>query len=120
MSMENVRLFLQKVREDEALREKIARLGQESRENMKGVLVRLGEEAGLPFSTEDLERYQREIVAQYRAAGELDDAQLEAVAGGDWWLIFSFIPATGVLCALSAIGAVAEAAGDSHFSCVFK
>ena len=82
MPVENVLLFLQKVNDDEQLQQKISNLGADSWENMLIGLTRLGAEEGLPFSADDFVRFQQELFASFNPNGELNDEQLELVAGG--------------------------------------
>ena len=106
MSKDNVELFLHKVNEDVKLQEKIKHLYAENQENMQASLIKLGADAGYHFSKEDLERFNQEMVPNKKQNGELDEAQLEAVAGGnndEHWIILSIL-SVGILCALSGIG----------------
>ena len=81
MSRENVKLFFQKVREDAELQEQLRCLYARIYEYMQKNLVNLGVRLGYDFSLEDLEQLMQETAATLQKKGELDDAELEAVAG---------------------------------------
>jgi len=82
MSVETVKMFLKKVNNDEQLQKRISGMEADSWENMLVGLTRLGEEAGLPFRADDFLRFQEELFANFNRNGELDDEQLDLVAGG--------------------------------------
>jgi hypothetical protein len=82
MSVENVMLFFQRVNDDQQLQEKVHGLGADNWENMLAGLTRLGADMGIPFSAEDFDLFQRGLLASFQESGELDDAMLEVVAGG--------------------------------------
>lgn len=104
MSRANVELFFRKINEDAALQEKIKHLFAANRENVLAGFVALGAEIGCNFSAEEIQQYMREIQQQEEQQGELDEAELEAVAGGNTglWIVTSIFTA-GVACLSSAI-----------------
>jgi hypothetical protein len=91
MAKENVSKFYEAVAADEGLRARLNDLskpyqGQEMNEEKKAALVEqlvlpIAAEMGWDFSTEELRQYEEEMV-QASKNGELNDAELEAVAGG--------------------------------------
>lgn len=107
MSKENVKLFLQKVSEDVQLQQKVKGLYAENQENIQESIVKLGIENGYDFSKEDMQQLAQETAAALQQNGELDDAQLEAVAGGRGFgvgdLIFISIMSLGTACLASAV-----------------
>ena len=82
MSKTNVQLFFEIARSDQDLQNKIKTLLTEKKEQSLENLVTLGSEVGYEFSKEDLLQVVKETAAKMNQ-GELDDDQLEAVAGGD-------------------------------------
>lgn len=109
MSIDNVKMFFKKIGEDQELLDKVKGLHDEHQENLRASLVKLGADAGYPFDTEDLERFRQEIMADTGLNEELDDAQLEAVAGGseELWIFIS-VTTLGIVCAFSALGRAVE------------
>lgn len=80
MSIEAVNKFLQKVSEDSAIQEELAKAMEA--ENDRQAVVELGAKYGCQFTGEEL---MGEIEKRQQAtadAGELNEEELEAVAGG--------------------------------------
>jgi hypothetical protein len=111
MSKENVKKFYQAVTADEGLRTRLNELfksyqGQEVDEQKKAVLVEKlvlpeAAEKGLTFTMEELRQYEKEAAQRASADHELDDSELEAVAGGS--------PGAGfALCFLAGVGVMVE------------
>ncbi len=106
MAKENVKKFYEAIAADEGLRTRLNDLnqpyqGEEMNEAKKAALVEqlvlpIAAEMGLNFSMEELRQYEEEMVKASKN-GELDDAELEAVAGG----LFSV---TGGICFVVGIG----------------
>ncbi len=85
MSIETVNQFLQKVTEDEKLQEELAQ-ALESEDNDRAAAVELGGKYGYEFTPDEIgqEIQNRQSEFQTRKeAGELNDEELEAVAGGE-------------------------------------
>lgn len=103
MSVETVNQFLQKVSEDEKLQQELAKT-LESAENQGVATTELGAKYGYQFTSDELwqeiQKRQNEI-QQRMEAGELNDEEMEAVAGG----------ATGIISAAWITGGAAVAAG---------
>ena len=86
MATENASKFEKLLREDEALREKMEAAfkafdGDKSSEKalFDATVAPLAAEVGLPYTFEE--------AVESTQARELDDAELEAVAGGSWCII---------------------------------
>jgi len=75
MSVENFKKFGQLCAEDETIREKVKEIGIE---NIDGWIAYSTNELGLEFSKEDMQA----LAAEIGPVDELNDAQLEQVAGG--------------------------------------
>lgn len=106
MAKENVVKFYEAVAADEGLRTRLNDLnkpyqGQEMDEQKRAALVEqlvlpIAAEMGWDFSMEELRQYEEEMV-QASTNRELDDAELEAVAGG-------LLSVTGGLCFIVGVG----------------
>ena len=71
MSEEQLKAFLEKVKADTSLQEKLKAASDAD------ALVAIAKEAGFSISTDDLKKAQSEV-----SDAELEDAELEAAAGG--------------------------------------
>ncbi|MBE7383668.1 MAG: Nif11-like leader peptide family natural product precursor [Leptolyngbya sp. SIO1E4] len=92
MSATAVEEFLTKVGEDQALQTELANALQA--ENDRQAVTELATSKGYNFTPEELaaEVEKRQQVAQERASsGELSDEELEAVAGGEVYIVASII-----------------------------
>lgn len=81
MSTEKVELFFNKVKVDQNLQEELKKIA-EQKGNVDENLVKLCQSAGFDIKLEDVIQFMEEGVAEIKQQEELDDAQLEAVAGG--------------------------------------
>ena len=90
MSRETAALFFRKVQEDAKLRNQVATLFCERRQDTPSALARkivdLGAEAGLVFTCDALREVILEIANDRVGGRELSDDELNGVAGGvDFW-----------------------------------
>lgn len=115
MSRESVKLFFEKVREDEDLQGKMKELYSENQLRLQESIIKLGAESGCNFSAEDMQQLAQETAVMMQKNEELDDAQLEEVAGGGLELlppdVKMSIITIGFGCAASAIHDAAEKDG---------
>ena len=88
MAKENVKAFFEALSKDESIQQalkakELAYTGiKEDREAIvKEVLIPVAEEAGYAFTMEELKEFEKGM----RPEGELDEDELEAVAGGLTW-----------------------------------
>lgn len=79
MSTENLKLFFDKVREDDKLQEKLVKLSDENREELVNKMIEVGAERGYEFSRKDMKQFATEQMVE---SGELSEEEMEAVAGG--------------------------------------
>jgi len=99
MSIEAVNQFLQKVTEDEKLQEELAQV-LELEDNDRAAAVELGAKYGYEFTADEIgqEIQNRQSEFQIRKeAGELNDEELEAVAGGEAVIATAAIAAGGAV-----------------------
>lgn len=82
MSKENVKLFMEKMQTSEELQEKVKELYSKNRTSFQEGIIKLGTESGCEFSAEDLQQLAEIKAEALHQHGELDDSQLENVAGG--------------------------------------
>ncbi len=77
MSQEQLKAFMEKVKEDKELQKKMAALPKNDRKAAMARGITIAVEAGFEVDEGDVTR-----IAVGSGAGELDDAMLEQVAGG--------------------------------------
>ena len=77
--MENVKAFLEKIQTDEGLQKEMK--GLIEKKASPAEVVAFANKKGFNFSEADLEKFGKDTVM----SGELDDEQLESVAGGGSW-----------------------------------
>lgn len=105
MAGSNLQQFFEKAQSDPGLQNKIVQLIKKNEEESLENLVALGAEAGYDFSKEHLLQVIQET-ADSMNQGELDEEQLEAVAGGDstsstlGWIYLSIF-SIGIGCIIS-------------------
>lgn len=84
MSIQSVQQFMDKVATDEKLQQELSTIVT-GNESDRAAAVQLASKYGYQFTSDELwqeiQKRQNEL-AQAQQAGELDDAELEAVAGG--------------------------------------
>lgn len=104
MSMENAKTFYEKVKVDEGLQQRIGQLAKEDPKGIGAVIIRTAKENGFDFSEEELKVFIEERAKTINSNGELNDSELESVAGGKLihWIILS-IGTFGLYCAASGI-----------------
>lgn len=97
-------MFIRKVQSDEELQARIKSLVLSSHRSIQKGILALGTESGFHFTLEDLQQFAREAAAALYQDGELDEAQLEAVAGGNTeaWAALSVL-FVGVGCLVTVI-----------------
>ena len=85
MSVEQVKAFVAKVKEDQALAKKLkdaeAAYKGDKEAGVAAVVIPIAAEAGFKFTVEDYK-------AAFEAEGEASENELDAVAGGGDWCIF--------------------------------
>lgn len=103
MVKENVRQFFNKAEEDLRLQKALKEIIVEGDQHGLAQVVKLGAETGFTFNESALREIIAETVASIEQNGELNDSELEAVAGGNqkYWDELSKIQYT--LCVHSAI-----------------
>ncbi len=89
MSIESAKTFYQRVTTDEAFRTQIESYPTEER----ATVLR---EAGYDFTQEEWEAASAEILQTTSSEGELNEAQLEAIAGGVKAIALYGLPAYGL------------------------
>ena len=109
MSASAVQDFLGKVAADSALQNDLAKALEA--ENDRQAVADLAKSKGYDFSSEELateiERRQQEI-AKRQEAGELNDEELEAVAGGEAIITAIFVAVTAGTLASAATISIAK------------
>lgn len=75
MSTDNIQALYDKAQHDPALRQKLQAIEESARQEYAAGIVRLAEQAGTPFTTE-------EFLAATTPAQELSEEELSGVAGG--------------------------------------
>lgn len=82
MSFEAIVKFYEKVKNDVELQDKIMHMGVKTAEEALEAVTKLANSSGFDFGREDLDAYARQIVKQFDKDGELNEADLDSVAGG--------------------------------------
>ena len=98
MSSQAVNQFLQKVVEDEQLQQELAQI-LESQDNDREAAAALAAKHGYQFSPDELWQALQNRQSEFEAMknrGELQDDELEAVAGGKYGKLTATAIATGV------------------------
>jgi predicted ribosomally synthesized peptide with nif11-like leader len=83
MSVETVRAFWQKVRQEPALEEQLRQIQSDSMEASSAAVARVAAAAGFSFTAEAYEAAVQEELARQHAADQLTDQELEQAAGGN-------------------------------------
>ena len=111
MSVENVKNFYAKVNEDESLQQQLKELARTSAEESTQALIQLANEQGFSFDNNDLEAFFAETAKNLSPTGELSEAELDAVAGGNTpaWILASVL--NYWYCFASAIGRLQNRCG---------
>jgi predicted ribosomally synthesized peptide with nif11-like leader len=112
MSVESINQFFQKLSEDEKLQQELAK-AVESAENEGVATAELGAKHGYQFTSDELWQEiqnRHNEIQRSKEAGELNDEELEAVAGGffkggskDAWIGFAGAVGGGFLGLLGGI-----------------
>lgn len=115
MSMENAGAFYKKVKGDRELQQKIGELAKENPTGIETIIIKVAEENGFQFTLEEMRAFINELAAAEPKSGELNDAELEAVAGGNK---LDTIEGTIALSAVTlGIGCIVSAANNDKFNC---
>lgn len=95
MSVENVKQFLLKVQEDKEVQTRLASLHATSQEEIMKGLIDLAAELGYSFNETDLQRMIAEVSSNMEQTTELEEKELEAIAGGrtEKWIAVSIVSA---------------------------
>ncbi len=91
--MDNVKRFFEKVQADAGIQGKLKAMQEKTQEEAIAATIALAKENGFEISQEDLLAYARGVQEAIGKNRELDEAELEAVAGGSYqnWLIGSLM-----------------------------
>ncbi len=113
--MDNIARFYEKVQMDKGLQQKIKEMKGMGQEDTITAIIALAKENGLEISREDFLNYMEAAAKSAVKNGELDETDLDAVAGGgtgEWvaYSIFSF----GIYCAASAVGKIFDTCALDH------
>jgi len=84
MSLENVKLFLEEVKESKELQEKLRALPADDVETAVNRCVAIAVEEGFEFTAQELKQVMNES-AEKAKEEELSDAELEDVSGGGFF-----------------------------------
>jgi predicted ribosomally synthesized peptide with nif11-like leader len=95
MSVQKVRDFWQKVKDDPSLRNKLIALQEKERQTSTAAVVKLADDAGFSFSFVDYEAAVKEELVRQHAAGELNDEELTGIAGGSLSYKTQYCPTGG-------------------------
>lgn len=103
--MENIKQFFEKVQADAGLQEKLKALQEKTQEEAVDAVIALAGENGFEATREGLMEYIKAAGKAVNENAELDDAELDAVAGGasDGWIIGSAFT-LGFACLVSLVG----------------
>lgn len=105
--MESIKQFFEKVQADAELQEKLKALQGKTQEEVVDAVVVLANKYGFEITKGDFLKYVEAAKAFAAQNGELNEAELDAVAGGGLpeWLIMS-VGSIGLACAASLMGKV--------------
>jgi predicted ribosomally synthesized peptide with nif11-like leader len=103
MSIENAKVFYEKVKTDQDLQQKIGELAKAKPAETESIIIKVAGEKGFEFTLEEMRTVMKGLAAVAPKSGELTDNELESVAGGakGTWIALSII-SIGVACAASA------------------
>jgi predicted ribosomally synthesized peptide with nif11-like leader len=82
MSVQTVRDFWRKVKDDAGLRQKLNAIQEKERQATVAAVVMLAADAGFKFAADEYDAAVKETLVRQHAAGELSEQQLAEVAGG--------------------------------------
>jgi predicted ribosomally synthesized peptide with nif11-like leader len=104
MTLEIIKKFYEKVRNDDDLQYKIMSAGAKSTDEAFEAVTKIANSNGFAFTKADLYSYAEQTIKQLSEDGELDEAELDAVAGGGApeWIAMSVIT-LGANCGLSLL-----------------
>lgn len=83
MSLENAKAFYQKVKGDQDLQQKIGQFAKEDPKGIEAIIIKTAKENGFEFTEKEMKTFIAEETAKVNSNGELNDSELEAVAGGN-------------------------------------
>ena len=82
MSTEAVKKFWTKAQQDARLKMKLAAIQEKERQVTIAAVVKLAAEAGFAFTAQEYDAAVKEELAKQHSAGELNERELEQIAGG--------------------------------------
>lgn len=88
MSQDQLKAFLEKVKEDEGLQKQLAALPQDDMQAAQEACVAIALESGYDFKSQDLQDLKID-----EAEGDLSDDELEGVSGGFWGIPIAVVKA---------------------------
>src|SRR5690625_5218221 len=83
MSIENVKNFFEKLQDDKELQNELTSIYKGKQREIKTKIVKIGSEVGYEFSEADFHEMIEEITDSMQQSEQLDDNQLEEIAGGN-------------------------------------
>ncbi len=113
--MEKIGLFFEKVQTDVELQEKLRALQGKTQDEAVDTVVALALENGFEVTRDDFLRFVETAKASAAKNGELNEAELDAVAGGGLpeWVIMS-VGSMGLGCAASLVGKLFDTCWLDH------
>jgi predicted ribosomally synthesized peptide with nif11-like leader len=110
MSIDNARKFYEKVKTDQGLQQKIGEQAKEKPAEMEAIIIKVAGDNGFKFNAEEMKTIIAEVAPK---GGELNNAELEMVAGGSKynWATTSILT-FGIGCAISGALNATIAKGD--------
>jgi predicted ribosomally synthesized peptide with nif11-like leader len=82
MSTANVKAFMKKAKSDKALEAKLQAIQKGGGQSTVAEIVKIADQAGFKFSSDDYEDAINEVLNEKHAAGALNDEELAIVSGG--------------------------------------
>ncbi len=83
LSMQNIFDFWKKTKTDAGLRQQLSLINEKEPVAIVAAVVKLATEAGFEFTAEQYNAAVEEELARQHASGELNDAHLQWIAGGN-------------------------------------